>query len=91
MLSADAFKITEAELVCRNGKEGAERYFCGICGTGIMYKNAKNLPGLVDIQTVTLDDPEQFPPEVKIQLADQLSWHKTTGELPGFDGFPPQE
>ena len=31
------------------------------CGTGLFYANANVLPGIVDIQSATYDDPEAVP------------------------------
>jgi len=71
-----------------NSSGTAMRSFCADCGTGLFYRNAENLPGIVDVQLATLDDPEAFPPLVHIQAAEQLGWMKTAHELPRFDRFP---
>jgi len=91
MLSRDEFSLTSGALKTVAGKEGAERLFCENCGTGIAYKNANILPGMIDIQTATLDQPEAYIPEMNIQLAEQISWEKVAHKMPGFDRFPPQE
>jgi len=91
VLKDDAFSLTKGTLKLREGKNGAQRLFCGECGTGIIYKNADLMPKLVDVQTVTLDSPEKFAPEINIQLADQISWHKETYLLPGCERFPPHD
>ena len=46
------------------------------------------LPGIVDIQSVTLDNPEDFAPQAHIQMADALSWEDGLAELPKFERFP---
>ncbi|MEH6757759.1 MAG: GFA family protein [Parasphingorhabdus sp.] len=91
MLAQDGFSLTKGVLKTVKGAGGAERFFCPECGTGIVYKNQNILPGLVDVQTVTLDEPDSYIPEINIQMADQISWEKTAHELPGFERFPPQE
>lgn len=91
MLAEDGFAVTKGELKSVHGQGGAQRMFCADCGTGIAYKNADMLPGMIDVQTVTLDAPDSYIPDMSIQLAEQVSWVKTAHEIPGFDRFPPME
>jgi len=91
MLKDDAFALTKGTLKLREGKNGAQRFFCGECGTGLVYKNADLLPDLIDVQTVTLDAPEQFAPKTNVQLAEQINWDKKSHQLEGYDRFPSQE
>ena len=69
--------------------ESGRRYFCIQCGTGLFYSNAENLPGLVDIQSATLDDPDELPAQVHIQTADRIGWMADAHRLPEFEGYPP--
>ena len=48
------------------------------------------MPGVVDILTVTLDDPAAFPPTLHVQLVDALPWEAGLEALPKFDRFPGQ-
>ena len=73
--------------VYRSSEHG-ERHFCGECGTGLFYYNETFLPGIVDIQSVTLDNPEDFAPQAHIQMADSLAWEAGLAELPRFERFP---
>ena len=66
------------------------RQFCPNCGTGLFYTNAAMLPGIVDIQSATYDDPDAVPPRIHIQLAERIGWMKDAHELPGFERYPPQ-
>lgn len=91
MLAQDGFSLTKGDLKSVNGQAGAQRLFCADCGTGIAYKNAEMLPGMIDVKTATLDAPDDYAPEMRIQLAEQISWEKAAHEMPGFDRFPPQE
>ncbi len=68
--------------------EHGRRQFCGECGTGLFYVNEDMLPGLVDVQTGTLDDPDAVPPGANIQVAERVEWMKTAHELPAFDRYP---
>ena len=64
------------------------REFCSACGTGLFYKNAEMLPGIIDVQSATLDDPEAVPARCHIQTAERISWMATAHELPEFERFP---
>lgn len=68
----------------------ARRFFCSTCGTQLFYRNAVNLPGIVDIQSATLDHPDSVPMQAHIQVADRIGWMETVYDLPMFDRYPPQ-
>lgn len=71
--------------------EHGRRHFCPDCGTGLFYYNERMLPGLADIQIVTLDDPEAMAPTANIQVADRLAWMAKAHDLPEFDRYPAPE
>src|SRR5262245_60516289 len=64
------------------------RSFCGDCGTGLFYRNAEFLPGIVEVQLSTLDSPDALAPTMHVQTAEQLGWMKRAHELPAFERFP---
>ena len=64
------------------------RQFCGDCGTGLFYVNETTLPGIIDVQSATMDDPAKVPARVHIQLAERIEWMKDAHTLPGFERFP---
>jgi len=68
--------------------QGTERYFCGTCGTGLFYINEQVLPGEIDVQTATLDQPEATAPQFHVQVAERIGWMKTAHELPEFERYP---
>lgn len=76
------------ELVTFASSEHGRRQFCPTCGTGLFYVNDAALPGLIDIQSSTLDDPDALPPGAQVQTADRLDWMKRIGELPAFERYP---
>ncbi|MEO6388248.1 MAG: GFA family protein [Croceibacterium sp.] len=84
----DSFSITQGEATRWNGKGSAERYFCGRCGTGLYYFNDVVLPGIADIQSATLDDPEAFAPSAQIQCAERLGYMAGLADIPEFARFP---
>ena len=84
----DSFSVTQGEAVRWDGDGGAERYFCGTCGTGLYYFNEAVLPGIADIQSATLDEPGAYAPEVQIQCAERLGYMAKLDELPAFERWP---
>jgi hypothetical protein len=82
------FSVLSGEPQVYNSSAAALRHFCGTCGTGLWYLNEPYLPGIVDIQVATLDDPEALPPGAHIQAAEELSWMKTVADLPHFQRYP---
>jgi hypothetical protein len=64
------------------------REFCGTCGTGLFFRSEAIFPGQVDIQIATFDDPDAFPPQAHIQVADAPAWIDRHGDLPRFKRFP---
>jgi len=83
-----ALTVTQGEPRTINSSGTAMRSFCGHCGSGLFYRNATVLPGLVDVQTGTLDDPEALPPAVQVQVAERLHWMEQAHALPSFQRYP---
>ena len=84
---AEAVTISGTPKVYASSEHGS-REFCGECGTGLFYRNPAFLPGIVDIQSNTLDDPEAQPPGAQIMVKDRLGWTKGMVELPEFQTYP---
>lgn len=78
----------EGEISRYASSEHAVRQFCPVCGTSLFYTNETILPGLIDVQTGTLDDPEALSPAIQVQTAERLEWVKGIGELPVFERYP---
>lgn len=91
MYAASACTVTRGTPKLYASSEHGRRYFCPDCGTGLFYKNDSILPGIIDIQSATYDDPAAVPARVHIQIADRIAWMKTAHELPMFDRYPPQK
>ena len=58
--------------------------FCVACGSTLTYERDSR-PGLFDVTTATLDDPEAFPPEKEIWIAERLSWIRSNPDVPQFE------
>jgi hypothetical protein len=84
----EQFKLVEGDPVTFNSSGSAMRSFCPKCGSGLYYRNAEFLPGIVDIQSATLDDPDALPPGAHIQTAERLGWMNSAHSLPEFERFP---
>ena len=90
MYPADAVKVTQGEPKVYASSEHGRRHFCANCGTGLFYVNDVNLPGIIDIQSGTYDDPGVVAPVAHIQIADRIGWMARVHELPVFERYPPQ-
>lgn len=91
MYPEDALKITKGAPKIYESSANERRQFRPDCGTGLFYTNAQMLPGIVDIQSGTYDEPEKLPARAHIQVAERLSWMERAHELPVFDRYPPTE
>ena len=80
--------VLQGDLATYTGKTGSQRQFCPTCGTGLFFRNAVTLPGIVDIQSATLDDANAQPPAAQIQCAERLEWMTGLDVLPAFDRYP---
>jgi hypothetical protein len=88
MFPESALTLQQSQPKTINSSGSAMRSFCPDCGTGLFYRNAVILPGIVDVQSATLDDPDALPPGVQIQVAERLHWMTQAHELPAFERFP---
>lgn len=84
----DKLRVTAGHPKTRNSSGESMRSFCGDCGTGLWFRNAGALPGLVDIQSATLDDPGALPPQAHIQVAERIGWMADAHRLPEFARYP---
>jgi hypothetical protein len=82
------FTLVQGELTTFNSSGSAMRSFCSTCGTGIAYRNEEYLPGIVDIQSATLDDPDALPAGAHIQVAERIGWMAEAHSLPEFQRYP---
>ena len=89
MYAEDAVKVTQGEPKIYASSEHGRRHFCANCGTGLFYINTNMLPGIIDVQSGTYDDPDAVPVMAHIQVAERVGWMETAHELPVFDRYPP--
>lgn len=84
----EQLSVSPGETAEFEGTPGSRRFFCPKCGTGLFFRNAEVLPGLVDIQSATFDDAGSAAPEIHVQCADRLPWIGAMGEMPEFERYP---
>ena len=80
--------VTQGDVTTFNSSGVSMRSFCARCGTGLFFRNAEFLPGIIDIQSATLDDPNALAPFGHIQTAEQIDWMASAHELPRFERYP---
>jgi hypothetical protein len=85
----EAVRVTQGETREYVSSEHGRRHFCAACGTGLFYTNAVVFGPLIDVQSATLDDPDQFAPSEQIQIADRIGWMATAHALPMHERYPP--
>lgn len=85
---SDEFTLDKGQPTTRNSSGASMRTFCPDCGTGLWFVNEEVLPGLVDVQSATLDDPDVLVPQVQIQVAERIGWMADAHRLPEFQRFP---
>jgi hypothetical protein len=89
MVSAQAVEIVQGAPKRYASSEHGRRDFCPDCGTGLFYINENILPGIIDVQSATLDNPETVAPQAHIQVAERIGWMTRAHELPTFERYPP--
>jgi hypothetical protein len=89
MFRSEAVKTLSGAPKIYASSEHGRRHFCPDCGTGLFYANAKILPGIIDIQSATLDDPDALPAPVHSQTAERIGWMERAHELAMFERYPP--
>lgn len=88
MFKAEQFTVTQGTVTTHNSSGASMRSFCPKCGTGLYFTNEENLPGIVDVQSATLDDPDALPAQSHIQTAERIGWMAQQHALPAFARFP---
>jgi hypothetical protein len=89
MYRQDAVTVTRGTPKVYASSEHGRRHFCAACGTGLFYVNEQMLPGIIDIQSATYDEPNAVPPRAHIQVAERIPWMERAHELPAFERYPP--
>ncbi|NIS07140.1 MAG: GFA family protein [Gammaproteobacteria bacterium] len=65
---------------------GVQRGFCAECGTPMTYE-ADRWPGEVHVYVATLDNPDDFRPQLHVFFAERISWLELEDDLPRYEGL----
>jgi len=74
------FAILSGSPCAFESSPGVTRRFCGICGSALTYENAQS-PTTIDVTTLSLDDPNSFPPSEEVWLDHKVAWQITDASL----------
>jgi hypothetical protein len=66
-----------------------QREFCEECGSQIAFRSI-DVPGTVEINIGTLDDPANVPPQFHIWCGSRIAWFDTDDDLPRFPESEPK-
>ncbi len=66
------------------------RGFCPTCGSAV-YSTNDGMPGLVFVRASSLDDPNEFKPQMIVYTDRAAAWDHMDSELPRFEGMPQQQ
>jgi hypothetical protein len=77
----DAFDMLTGEPKWHSSSPGVAWGFCGECGSLVLYRRDSR-PEHTDVTTVSLDEPDAFPPTVEIWTEHKLAWETLNPDLP---------
>ena len=80
-VATKAFQFTKGKPVAYASSLSANRFFCGACGTQLVFQYA-NDPQTTDFTLGSLNDPEAVKPEYHIWTMSRVEWFETSDELP---------
>ncbi len=79
----DMFCFTEGEPKYHQSSPIGERGFCAECSTLLLFRPLiPEWSGWITIPTVTLDHPENLPPERHHGIESQIAWFNIQDDLP---------
>lgn len=87
-VKSESFRLLKGKPKMWTIDEQSLRFFCGDCGTGLYHRNETKMPGLVDVQVATLDNPEDWPPQLQVQIAEKLQWIDESVHMPEYQRYP---
>ena len=77
------FRLTRGAPTDYASSAGVTRSFCGQCGSPLTYRR-DDVPGELDVMTVSLDDPGAVPPTFHVWVSEAIDWDRLAGELPAY-------
>lgn len=73
------------ELSLYPSSPGAERGFCGHCGSQMFFRSER-WPEEIHLYAASLDDPTLFEPKAHYHYAERVPWLNVVDDLPKHDG-----
>ena len=67
------FQILSGSPHVYRSSQGVVRQFCRTCGSQLSYENTMS-PNTIDITTISLDNPNAFPPTMEVWLEHRIPW-----------------
>jgi hypothetical protein len=83
------FTFTAGQPGAYNSSPPATRSFCGRCGSPLTFTHTSYEGKKIDVTTVSLDNPEAFPPEGHLWTSQKLGWIRLADGLPCFEEGAP--
>lgn len=80
VLRARDFALIAGRPTAFSSSPGVVRTFCERCGTPLTYQRT-SATDTIDVTTVSLDRPEDFPPTKEIWLEHKLPWERSNDAL----------
>jgi len=77
---AATFRFTQGEPEYYRSSESAERGFCRVCGTPLVFRHSEYMAVMIG----SLDHPEDFPPDAHTGIEGQVPWLKFDDGLPSW-------
>ena len=87
MYRNDEVKVTRGSRRFTKSSHNGRKHLYPNCGTGLFYTNAEGLPGIIDIQSATYDNPDAVPARVHIQVAERIGWMERAHEFLAFERY----
>jgi hypothetical protein len=82
-VASEAFAWTTGEPAVYPSSPKAERLFCPVCGTQLVFREPAE-PDQVDVTVASLDEPAAVRPGHHIWTTSRISWFDTADDLPRY-------
>jgi hypothetical protein len=84
------FEWLQGDLTRFPSSDWGKRGFCSRCGSHLAYEDER-LPDYIGVNIGSLDEPNDFPPQVHIWTSSKLQWIQLNDGLTEYPQDPPME
>jgi hypothetical protein len=88
-MGSERFAWTKGTPTIYRSSAHAERLFCAVCGTQLVFRELAE-PYHLDVTLASLDDPEAVRPDHHGWTASRIAWFDTRDDLPRHLGPSPE-